>query len=70
MREWNGSIRATLVVMSLGILVRCAAVILLTCGDRLGESIGTVLSGVGGGIRTLGHRNHNPALYQAELRPP
>src|ERR1039457_6551005 len=23
--------------------------------------------GVGGGIRTLGHRNHNPALYQAEL---
>lgn len=26
--------------------------------------------GVGGGIRTLGHRNHNPALYQAELRPP
>jgi hypothetical protein len=21
-------------------------------------------SGVGGGIRTLGHRNHNPALYQ------
>jgi hypothetical protein len=29
-----------------------------------------VLYGVGGGIRTLGHRNHNPALYQAELRPP
>jgi hypothetical protein len=26
--------------------------------------------GVGGGIRTLGHRNHNPALYQAELHPP
>ena len=25
---------------------------------------------MGGGIRTLGHRNHNPALYQAELRPP
>ena len=23
-----------------------------------------VLYGVGGGIRTLGHRNHNPALYQ------
>jgi hypothetical protein len=26
--------------------------------------------GVGGGNRTLGHRNHNPALYQAELHPP
>ena len=23
-----------------------------------------VIYGVGGGIRTLGHRNHNPALYQ------
>ena len=26
--------------------------------------------GVGGGIRTHDHRNHNPALYQAELHPP
>src|SRR5579863_4230842 len=29
-----------------------------------GRQQGQAKTGVGGGIRTLGHRNHNPALYQ------
>ena len=36
-REWRGCSTPTLVIMSLGIVVLCAAVIMLTYGNRLGE---------------------------------
>jgi L-rhamnose-H+ transport protein len=36
-REWKGCSRGTQIVMGLGILVLCAAVIMLTYGNRLGE---------------------------------
>jgi L-rhamnose-H+ transport protein len=37
-REWKDCSRATLVIMSLGIIVLCVAVIMLTYGNRLGET--------------------------------
>ncbi len=41
-------------------------------GDRHSPVVGVEPTGVGvsGGIRTLGHWSHNPALYQAELHSP
>jgi hypothetical protein len=35
-----------------------------TFATRGRRRVGSNKIGVGGGIRTLGHRNHNPALYQ------
>ena len=37
-REWRDCSRATHLIMVLGIVVLCAAVIMLTYGNRLGEA--------------------------------